>query len=359
MKKKYLFTLSLILLSVLSGCSLTTDKMGSLSISSKPGQADIYVNGKLKGNTPKKKGDNFILSLPEGSYKVEIIKPFKRGSDEYYSSESVVVKGNNQKLISAQLKLRKTSKFREELIKTTGTQVHQPDMVKIPAGVFTMGCVSGIECKRNEKPPHNVETNGFMLSQNELTFEQWDTCVALNGCSHYPEDNGFGRGKRPVFNVSWDDAQEYISWINQQTGKKYRLPSESEWEYAARAGTSTPYYTGACLSTDMANYDGDLPLKGCKKGIDRKQTLEVGSFPPNSWGLNDMYGNVWEWTQDCWVESYHDAPSDGSARIFENCPRRVLRGGGWDYKGDHNRSAIRYDYSNSLRLRNLGFRLAM
>jgi len=359
MNKIVSLLLPLLLLATLSGCSSTTEKMVSLSISSQPGEADIYIDGKLKGITPSKKGEALTISLPEGDYKLDSIKPANRGENEFYSSQLVSVSGNNQIQLSLKLNKRKSAVFRQKLLEQTGNQIHEPEMVTIPAGVFTMGCITGIECVNNEYPPHKVNINEFRLSKYELTFEHWDACVAQNGCDHYPEDSNWGRGNRPVFDVSWNDAQQYIRWINLKTGKKYRLPTESEWEYAVRAGTTTPVYTGSCLSTEMANYDGDLPLKGCDKGIDRKMTLEVGSFPPNNWGLHDMYGNVWEWTQDCWIRHYNDAPTDGSAFFFEDCPRRVLRGGAFNYRGHHNRSAIRYDYLPSIRLRNLGFRLAL
>jgi len=235
----------------------------------------------------------------------------------------------------------------------------EPEMVNIPAGEFIMGCVNDNNCKETEKPAHKVTLKSFKLAKYEVTFAQWDACVEMGACKHKPYDYKWGRGNRPVMNVSWKDAQEYIQWLNQQTGKKYRLASEAEWEYAARAGTTTPYYTGECLHSDQANYDGEVPLKGCPKSIERKQTTEVGSFAPNSWGLYDMHGNVWEWTNDCWHQSYNEAPADGSSWVDEKCSRRVLRGGSWNYRGSYNRSSIRYDYSHNMRLENLGFRLAL
>ena len=356
--KKILPYLLLPLLSIfISSCSLTTTE-GTLLISSQPGKAQVYINGKLKGNTLGRKGKTLSVNLPTGHYKIELVKP-RSNREEYYSSQSISIIDGIEKSLSIPLKLRTTSSFRQKLLDTIGKDIIEPIMVQIPAGTFNMGCVSDIECIRNEKPVHHVTINEFMLSKHELTFNEWDTCVAQGGCSHYPDDYKFGRGNRPVLNVSWEDAQQYISWLNQQTGKLYRLASEAEWEYAARAGTATPFNTGQCLSTEMANYDGDIPLKGCEKGKDRKQTLEVGSFPGNQWGLHDMHGNVWEWTQDCWDSDYNNAPTDGSALELENCPKRMLRGGGWNYRGSYNRSAIRYDYSNTLRLENLGFRLAM
>ena len=357
MKKILPYLLLPLFVTFLPGCSLITTK-GSLSISSQPGNAEIYINGKLKGKTPGRKGKTITVNLPTGQYQIELVKS-RSQNDEYFASQTISITDGTEQSLSIPLSLRVTGEFRQQLLGTIGTDIIEPEMIRIPAGTFMMGCVSDIECLKNQKPVHSVSINEFMLSKHELTFNEWDACVAQGGCSHYPDDYKFGRGNRPVLNVSWDDAQQYIIWLNHKTGKKYRLANEAEWEYAARAGTATPFNTGRCLSTEMANYDGDIPLKGCEKGKDRKQTLEVGSLPVNQWGFHDMHGNVWEWTQDCWVSDYKNAPDDGSAIEFENCPRRVLRGGGWNYRGSYNRSAIRYDYSHTLRLENLGFRLAM
>jgi formylglycine-generating enzyme required for sulfatase activity len=161
-----------------------------------------------------------------------------------------------------------------------------------------------------------------------------------------------------VINVSWDDAQQFISWLNRKTGKRYRLPSEAEWEYAARAGTSTRFSTGDCITTAQANFDGNSPASGCPKGESRGQTAPVGSFSANPWGLFDMHGNVWEWTQDCWKDSYYGAPDDGSARADGDCGRRVNRGGSWSLNGGRMRSAARTNSTRGFRLYDLGFRLS-
>ncbi len=237
----------------------------------------------------------------------------------------------------------------------------EPEMVIIPAGKFLMGsCESEIGRCDDEGPQHFVAIPSFKLSKYEVTFEEWDACVADGGCKHSPDDRGWGRGKRPVINVSWWDAQEYITWLNRKSGKRYKLPSEAQWEYAARAGTETPFSSGECLSTDQANYNGELPYVGCSQGENRKQTLPVGTLKPNPWGLHDMHGNVWEWTADCWVDSYQGAPNDGSPRDAEGdyCVERVVRGGSWPYHGDVLRSAFRDKYYVERRNDSLGFRLA-
>lgn len=233
-----------------------------------------------------------------------------------------------------------------------------PGMVSIPGGQFRMGCVSGKDCQDDEKPVHTVTIKPFKLSRHETTFAEWDACVTAGGCKRTPDDQGWGRGERPVINVSWDDVQEYIVWLNNETGKRYRLPSEAEWEYAARAGTNTRFHTGDCLSTAQANYYGDSPASGCPKGEDRKKTLPVGSLAKNAFGLYDMHGNVWEWTQDCRNGSYSGAPTDGAAWTSGDCARRVQRGGSWSTNAWTARAANRNTNTRDSRNSNLGFRLA-
>ena len=201
-----------------------------------------------------------------------------------------------------------------------------PDMVVIPAGRFRMGCLSNDDaCFSIEKPVHEVRIPGaFALSTHEVTFAQWDACVAGGGCGgHRPGDRGWGRGDRPVINVSWEDAQSYVTWLSRETGESYRLPSEAEWEYTARAETATKYSWGNEIGVNRANCDG------CGSRWDDQQTGPVGSFVPNGFGLYDMHGNVWEWVEDCWNGSYAGAPSDGGAWESGNCAGRVLRGGSW------------------------------
>ena len=147
-------------------------------------------------------------------------------------------------------------------------------------------------------------------------------CVEYGPCRSVA-DEGWGRGDRPVINVSWDDAQAFVGWLSQETGESYRLPSEAEWEYAARAGTETRYSWGDEIGTNRANCDG------CGSQWDDRQTAPVGSFPPNPFGLHDMHGNVGEWVEDCWNDSYRSAPADGIAWLSGDCDRRLSRGGSW------------------------------
>ena len=132
----------------------------------------------------------------------------------------------------------------------------------------------------------------------EVTFSEWEACVSAGGCNGYrPDDRGWGRGNRPVMNVSWDDAQSYVRWLSSKTGHNYGLLSESEWEYVARAGTETPFYFGSTISTDQANYNGNYTYGSGREGVYRRKTLPVGRFSANVWGVYDMHGNVWEWVQ--------------------------------------------------------------
>ena len=235
-----------------------------------------------------------------------------------------------------------------------------PEMVVIPAGSFMMGSPAReVSPLSFEKPQHGVEfSQPFAMAKYEVTFAEWDACVSDGGCSHRPEDEGWGRGRRPVINVSWDDAKEYVSWLSRRTGENYRLPSEAEWEYAARAGTSTQFHTGDQITTSQANFNGNYTYGGSSKGEFRAQTVPVGGFDPNSFGLHDIHGNVWEWLEDCANKSYGDAPTDGSAWIAGDCKRRGVRGGSWFNDPGALRSANRFRMKTSSRYHDVGIRLA-
>ena len=236
-----------------------------------------------------------------------------------------------------------------------------PEMVVVPAGSFMMGSRSAeIGRSGDEGPRHRVRIGKpFAVGVHEVTFAQWDACRQGGGCSHNPPDRSWGRGKRPVIKVSWNDAQQYVRWLSETTGQGYRLLSESEWEYAARAGTKTPFHTGVTISTTQANYDGRHTYGSGRKGRYRQQTMQVGSFAPNAFGLHDVHGNVSEWVEDCWHGSYTGAPADGSAWVRGgNCARRILRGGSWISRPKDLRSANRSMYSAGSRFISAGFRVA-
>ena len=229
-----------------------------------------------------------------------------------------------------------------------------PEMVVVPAGSFVMGSPPDEKGRLYwESPPHRVTVaRSFAVGKYEVTFAEWDACVAANGCGgHRPFDWYWGRGRLPVINVSWEDAKAYLRWLSQRTSKPYRLLSEAEWEYAARAGTAGPYHFGSAISTDRANYNGSRWGRPSKPTENRRKTVPVGSFPPNAFGLHDMHGNVWEWVEDCWNLDYRGAPTDGSAWIAGGiCRARPVRGGAWCFGAGWVRSAARL----SLRLHNRG-----
>lgn len=225
-----------------------------------------------------------------------------------------------------------------------------PTMVVIPAGKFTMGSPES-EGGDDERPQHAVTfAKPFAVAKFDVTFTEWDACVDAGVCPR-ATDNGWGRGDRPVINVSWDDAQVYVAWLKQVTRKDYRLLSEAEWEYAARAGTTMAYYWGNDIGEGNAN------CVGCGSRWDGKQTAPVGSFKPNAFGLHDMAGNVWQWVADCYHDSYDGAPNDGSAWLSGNCSSRVLRGGSWNYLPWGLRAADRVEGSTGYLEPGGGFRL--
>ncbi len=230
-----------------------------------------------------------------------------------------------------------------------------PEMVVVPSGSFTMGSLSGEEDRNNDEIPQHVVRIDyrFAVGMYEVTFAEWNACVNAEGCRRYvPDDEGWGRGNRPVINVSWEDAQSYVHWLSARTGHKYGLLSESEWEYVARAGTDTQYSWGNEIGLNRAN------CNGCGSRWDYEQTAPVGSFSENAWGVYDMHGNVWEWVEDCYNDSYVGAPSDGSTWKSENCFQRISRGGSWLNKPRYLRSAYRNGSTTVLRSNYIGFRVA-
>lgn len=253
-----------------------------------------------------------------------------------------------------------------------------PQMTVVPAGTFTMGSPEGEEFRGAEEGPlHPVSIGApFAVGVYEITFAEWDACIRAGGCRYTPADRRWGRGRRPVINVSWQDAQAYVSWLSGLTGRRYRLLSEAEWEYVARAGTVTSRYWGESVSDQCRYANG---AGGAFRGLGRAfrglrftrrgeadgpcsddygSTAPVGSFAPNAFGLYDVLGNVSEWTQDCWNDSYRGAPTDGRARESGDCDRRVLRGGSWDINPWFLRSANRFRNTPVSRDRYYGFRVA-
>ena len=223
-------------------------------------------------------------------------------------------------------------------------------MKAIPAGSFQMGCVSGKECDDDEKPVHSVSFEAFSMMETEVTFALWSACVNGGACGHSPNDQDWGKGNRPVINVSWNDiTQDFIPWLNRQTGQSFTLPSEAQWEYAARAGSRTKYSRGNNIDCAQADYNDEE--------CNSRGTSSVKSYTANKFGLYDMHGNVWEWTQDCWNNSYTGAPDNGEAWTQGECEWRVLRGGAWGSQPNYLRSAYRFSGTTTERYVDIGFRL--
>lgn len=224
-----------------------------------------------------------------------------------------------------------------------------PDLIALPAGTFTMGSNSS---DPSERPAHRVSiAKPFAIGKYEVTVGQWDACVQAGGCPHL--NNGSDRPKKtPVRDVSWDDAQQYVKWLTKSTGKHYRLPTESEWEYAARAGTTTRFWWGEQMSKGKAD------CKDCGAPWQQQGPTEVGSFAPNPWGLYDTSGSVWEWVSDCWHNSYKGAPSTDHAWDEANCRMRVIRGGSWREGASYMPSTTRFKYDAGVRYSQNGFRVA-
>jgi formylglycine-generating enzyme required for sulfatase activity len=241
------------------------------------------------------------------------------------------------------------------------------DMVLIPGGTFLMGSPKDeLERENSESPEHKLTVSSFFMGKYPVTQAQWKAVAALPKVDQdlKPDPSDLKGGDRPVENVSWHDATEFCRRLAEKTGRPYRLPSEAEWEYACRAGTTTPFYFGETITTDLANYDGTGESFGSygrgPKGIHRKETTPVGSFPANTFGLYDMHGNVWEWCEDHWHGNYEGAPNDGSAWIDSDAEKdafRVRRGGSWDDNPRNCRSATRYYNSAVFRIDFYGFRV--
>ncbi|MFH1160451.1 MAG: formylglycine-generating enzyme family protein [bacterium] len=222
------------------------------------------------------------------------------------------------------------------------------EWVSIPAGTFLMGSPVTEADRFDDEVQHQVTLRAFQMSKYEITFDQYDLFCKATGRSK-PGDEGWGRGNLPVINVSWNDAKAFADWMG------CRLPTEAEWEYAARAGTTTPFPTGYCLTTGQANYNGNFPYSGCNKGSYKQRTMPVGSFPPNAWGLYEMHGNVWEWCSDNY-DNYLPG-SQTNPQGATSGDNRVFRGGSWYCYAVYCRPAYRSCYIPDLGNYGIGFRL--
>ncbi len=311
---------------------------GTLGIRTLPGDAELTVDGAPKGRSPASAEESLLMHLPEGEH---LIRAAKDGFDPV--ERRVFVAADTERTVKLDL-------------------APHIEMVRIQGSCFLMGSPAD-EAERDgdEGPQHEVCLDSFEIGRYEVTFADWDACVADGGCEARPDDEGWGRDRHPVINISWQDARDYTRWLNGRGGQSgYRLPSEAEWEFAARAGTKTPFSTGECISTDQANFDGTFEYGDCPPPtqVDLHRTQPVGSYEPNPWALYDMHGNVNEFVADCWNDDYDGAPTDGSAWEDGNCTRRVLRGGSWHGYPGYLRSAYRCRSGPAFSHRTIGFRLA-
>ena len=240
-----------------------------------------------------------------------------------------------------------------EFADTLAVGANGPTMVLVPAGDFRMGCLAGAGCRDSELPVRDVAVQAsFALGKHEVTFADYDRFTNATGRPSAASPRGWDRSSTPVVNVSWEDAQAYADWLTAQTGRRYRLPSEAEWEYAARSGNSSAYSWGDAIGEALAN------CNGCASRWDNLRPAPVGSFLANPWGMHDMHGNVWEWVQDCYNSDHEGAPADESARTDGDCNRRVLRGGSWSNSPGLLRAPTREWDDVSMRAVEIGFRVA-
>ncbi len=317
----------------------------ALSITTTPADATVQI---MNIEPPFQNG----MRLVPGNYEVKISK-----TGYTPQTHTVSLSASNRRFT-----------YQLELELPQGVQALLNSFINIPSGTFMMGSNNG---HSDENPVHRVSVPAFRLMTTEVTWDMYQPCIDTGVCPNNDSDggdNGWGKGNRPVINVSWSDiTQHYIPWLNQQTGQQFRLPTEAEWEYAARAGSTSEYHFGNSESQlcDYANgadlsIDFDWRNTSCNDGYG-EQTAPIASFKPSTFGLYDMHGNLWEWTQDCWHSDYQGAPTNGSAWMNSNggdCGRAVLRGGSWFNIPDNLRSAFRGWNERAKRNNDVGFRLA-
>ncbi|MGD0317134.1 MAG: formylglycine-generating enzyme family protein [Xanthobacteraceae bacterium] len=239
-------------------------------------------------------------------------------------------------------------------------------MVTVPAGTFVMGSPASEPSREADEGPQQQVVFGhmFAVGRAAVTFDEWNACVAEDGCNAYrPGDYGWGRGKRPVINISWNDAQAYVKWLSAKTGTPYRLLSEAEREYVTRGCTSpacpsTPFWFGAEISPDRANYDSRYSYNGSAKAQATRRTVATDASAPNPFGLLQVHGNVREWVEDCWNANLSGLPQDGTARTTGDCSGHVVRGGSWADEPKDLRSAKRTWEVTTERQAEIGFRVA-
>jgi formylglycine-generating enzyme required for sulfatase activity len=221
-----------------------------------------------------------------------------------------------------------------------------PEMVVVPKGSFIMGTpITEVDRSKGEDPLHGVTfARPFAVGRFTISFDEWDACLADGGCGGIKGDDKFGRGRMPAQGINFEAAKSYLAWLSRKVGRTYRLPSESDREYFTRAGTTTPFRFGNTISAQNANYYASPPYAGGPRGVDSKGPVVVDSYAPNPFGLYQVHGNVWEWTEDCYNKRYtEDTPTDGAPWLEGDCTKRMVRGGTWNWSADNSRSGYRSD----------------
>ncbi len=322
------------------------EKKGKLGVGCDQKGAYIIVDGKKCGMI----GDDYtIIELSEGEHEIKVEKTSESGIWAYRGIQKFHVFPDTL----AHVKIEAIREATEKRRKIVGSTIQDSQFVLIRPGEFMMGSPWDEPERGSYEKQHKVSiTKPFLLQATEVTQGQWRAVMGVN-------PSRFERcgDDCPVENVSWNDIKKFIEKLNEMPGeKKYRLPTEAEWEYACRAGTKTPFHTGHCLSADQANYDGDHPLEGCPEGENRQKTLSVASFGPNAWGLYDMHGNVWELVEDRYGR--YDTEKRENPVGPDRGESRVLRGGSWGDFARDCRSANRLRYHQSRWDSFSGFRLA-
>ncbi len=319
------------------------------------GDVDALLLNKLIANFQKKESESWhkaqldhsvaayqkhLTAFPQGLYAnqaINIIKQHNLDSKKLEKQKQQTLKKQRQEAIERAIKTLKNN------------------LITLPSGQFSMGCTQGAQCKEKESPEHTVFMKSFRVMATEVTFTLWNACVIAGECNQQANIEAWNRDNSPIVGVSYlDIVEQFIPWLNKTTGEVFSLPSEAQWEYAAKAGSSTKYVWGNdidCLQARFSQFSGVC-------GNERK-TTQVKSFAANEFGLYDMYGNVWEWTQDCWHNNYRGAPKDGSAWLNENCDTGVIRGGSWLNQASFLRATFRSRYSRSARSNANGFRLVI
>ena len=321
-------------------------EQGAVLIYADAPNATVLIDGTRRGSMPVSADTGFRAMLPAGRHEIEVQRSL---NNRFYDlSARTTANVDDDALVPVTLPAlapRPVPGAAARIDAVVGAFL--PDTVTVPQGSFMMGGRDAEDSADNEFPRHTVTiAQPFLMQKRNVTFDQWDACVADGGCSYVPDDEGHGRGDRSAFNLSWEDAEKFAAWISRRLQRECRLPSEAQWEYAARGGTQTAYFFG-----DDASRIGDYVARG------GDYPTAVEARQPNKYGLYSMAGGVAEWVADCWHRDYKGAPSDGSAWLEGTCKARSVRGGIWDASAWYMRSARRSAMTPANRYNYVGFRL--